>query len=97
MNAWQIALDVRHAQALDADSRASLQTLIGHLDALMGERTIMLADREQMQKLLEERKHVAHTLAVFYHSPLSISSVQPVLDLAEQMTPSLAKRERSLS
>ncbi len=80
MNAWKIALDVRHAQALDADSRVAMQTLIGHLDALMG-----------------ERQEIAQVLATFYAAPLSMSSVQPVLDLATRLTPALGKRERLLS
>jgi hypothetical protein len=80
MNAWQIALDVRHAQAVDSDARAALQTLIGHLDALMG-----------------ERQQIAQTLEAFYRAPLSMSSVQPVLDLATQMVPTLTRRDKVLS
>ena len=38
MNARQIALDIHHAQAVDSDARAALQTLIAHLDALLAER-----------------------------------------------------------
>lgn len=76
MNAWQIALDVRKAQAAADESRASLTTLIRHLDALMG-----------------ERQRIAETLTTFYQAPLSVSSVQPVLDLAVEMTPALGARK----
>jgi hypothetical protein len=59
----------------------------------------------EIDALIGERVLIAQTLADFYTAPLSMSSVQPVLDLAVQLNPSLGlsaalgkapKRERSL-
>ena len=36
-----------------------------------------------------DRRHIAEILATFYCAPLSMSSVQPLLDLAVELNPSL--------
>lgn len=56
-----------------------------------------------LDRLTAERALVAETLATFYAAPLSLSSVQPVLDLAVRLNPTLwgkpspSKRELILS
>lgn len=47
----------------------------------------------QAEELLAERAEIAETLTAFYLAPLSLSSVQPLLDLAVRLNPSL-KEER---
>ena len=39
-----------------------------------------------------DRRHIAEVLATFYRAPLSLSSVQPLLTLAEELNPSLKER-----
>ena len=39
--------------------------------------------------LVAERQHIAQVLAAFYRAPVSLSSLQPILDLAGDMNPSL--------
>ena len=50
-----------------------------------------------LDDLIAERTRIAETLACFYAAPLSISSVAPLLALAERMNPALAKRDKVLS
>lgn len=45
----------------------------------------------EVDALLGERVLIAETLAAFYRAPLSMSSVQPILDLAVRLNPSLAR------
>ena len=47
---------------------------------------------DAIDALRAEREHIAQTLATFYRAPLSMSSVQPVLTLAEELCPALVKR-----
>jgi len=43
----------------------------------------------QIDELLRERDHIIETLTAFYHSDISMSSLQPVLDLCVELNPSL--------
>jgi hypothetical protein len=48
----------------------------------------------RLETLLRERAHIAAVLATFYRAELSTSSVQPILDLAVQLTPELAQAQQ---
>ena len=41
-----------------------------------------------------DRRHIADVLATFYRAPLSMSSVQPLLTLAEELNPGLKESKR---
>jgi len=43
----------------------------------------------QVERLLKERALIVDVLSQFYRSDISISSLQPLMDLAVQLTPSL--------
>lgn len=76
-----------------ASLQAALQTLHASADDA---RTAAQAVAAEVDALLGERVAIAQTLADFYRAPLSMSSVQPLLDLAVKLNPSL-RRDRSLS
>lgn len=40
-----------------------------------------------IEEILEQRDKIARVLAEFYRAPLSMSSVQPILDLAVELNP----------
>ena len=48
---------------------------------------------EQIEALIwrNDRRHIADILATFYRAPLSMSSVQPLLTLAEELNPGLKR------
>jgi len=48
----------------------------------------------RLETVLRERAHITAVLATFYRAELSASSVQPILDLAVQLTPELARAEQ---
>ena len=43
----------------------------------------------QIDELLRERAHIIETLTTFYRSDISMSSLQPLLDLCVELNPSL--------
>jgi len=43
----------------------------------------------QVERLLKERALIVDVLSQFYRSDISISSLQPVMDIAVQLNPSL--------
>lgn len=55
------------------------------------ERAIVHANEERAHAN-EERAHIVAVLSAFVHAPISISSLQPVLDLAVELNPSLKER-----
>lgn len=42
-----------------------------------------------VDRLIAQRQHIIRVLSAFYRAPLSISSAQPVLDLARDLNPNL--------
>ena len=48
----------------------------------------------RLEALLRERQQIADTLAAFYRADRTMSSMQPLLDLAVQLTPELAQAEQ---
>jgi hypothetical protein len=50
----------------------------------------MMENQQAIQRACAENARIAAILATFYRAPLSMSSVQPLLDLAVEMNPSLA-------
>lgn len=47
---------------------------------------------EWQRQMKAERAHIVEVLSAFVHAPISISSLQPVLDLAVELNPSLKER-----
>ena len=45
-----------------------------------------------LERLLDERAEIAAILKTFYEADLSMSSVQPILELAERLNPGLRPR-----
>jgi hypothetical protein len=43
--------------------------------------------------IVEERARIRRILAEFYRAPLSMASVQPILDLAVELNPELKERK----
>lgn len=76
-----------------APLQAALRNLHADADDV---RTAVQSVAAEVDALIGERVLIAQTLAEFYAAPLSMSSVQPILDLAVRLNPSLARRERSL-
>jgi Tfp pilus assembly protein PilN len=46
----------------------------------------------QVERLLKERQHIIDVLTTFYRSDISISALQPILDLARELNPALDER-----
>lgn len=80
------ALLLKHATAPVSALDESIIDTQRHLDMLQYQLQDML------RRLEAERAHIALTLAAFYRAPLSMSSVQPVLTLAETLNPELRGR-----
>lgn len=81
---------------LDAQRIAGLmveqmQELAKRVEALQTERRQSF-DLEQWNVMEAERRHIVEVLSAFVHAPISISSLQPVLDLAVELNPSLKER-----
>lgn len=81
---------------LDAQRIAGLmveqmQELAKRVEALQAERRQSF-DLEQWNVMEAERRHIIEVLSAFVHAPISISSLQPVLDLAVELNPSLKER-----
>ena len=84
---WQ-ATDVLHIPAIVRQANEAAQALQEAADAIQQEtRTAVSA----IDTLLGERARIAAVLADFYNAPLSISAVQPILDLALELNPGMAK------
>jgi len=49
--------------------------------------------RMELRRMRNDRRHVAEVLATFYTAPLSASALQPILDLAVELNPSLKERK----
>jgi hypothetical protein len=72
---------------------ATLQNALRTLRASADDtRTAVSVVAGEVDALLGERLMIAQTLADFYRAPLSMSSVQPILELAERLNPSLRDR-----
>lgn len=69
---------------------AKLQALVRDLQADHDDAgTTMRALIAEIDALIGERVALADTLRTFYQAPLSMSSVQPILDMAVRLNPSL--------
>lgn len=72
---------------------ARLQALVQDMHARHDDTgTALRALVAELDALIGERMSIADTLRTFHQSTLSMSSVQPVLALAEALNPSLVKR-----
>ena len=49
----------------------------------------------QVERLLAERRRIVDVLTTFYRSDISISSLQPLMDLCTELNPALRTAERS--
>ena len=47
-----------------------------------------------VEQLVAERTHIREVLTTFYRSDITMSSLQPVLDLARNLNPTLDERSR---
>jgi hypothetical protein len=68
---------------------------------LVGDAHTLEESVERLSRAIDEkvaeRQHIIEVLSAFYRAPLSASSVQPVLTLAEQLNPALnAQRDDNL-
>jgi len=70
-------------KAFFARSEAAAATLAA-VDELHSTVNALIAERDT---LVAEREALARTLALFLNAPISISSLQPILDLARAMNP----------
>jgi hypothetical protein len=53
-------------------------------------RTLLLY---QLEEVIKIHQRIAQTLAEFYRAPLSMASVQPLLDLAVELNPELKEKK----
>lgn len=90
----------RGAEKLDRDRSAErfarrLANAEQMADVLEQEKQQTLADlRKTVARLSMEVHGISRTLATFYRAPLSMSSVQPILTLAEELNPGLREEKR---
>ena len=68
---------------------AELRTLVQRAAAMQAENDRLRAQVPPSERMV---RRCAAVLATFYRAPLSLSSVQPLLTLAEELNPSLEER-----
>ena len=71
------------------DTQRMLQQLDREIQTLVARAEAMQTEND---KLRAREARCASVLATFYRAPLSMSSVQPLLTLAEELNPSLKER-----
>lgn len=79
------------------DTQRIAVLLVDQLRDLAQRVEAMQTQRDQEQEHIEaviwrnDRRHIAEVLAAFYRAPVSLSSLQPVLNLAVELNPELSK------
>ncbi len=71
----------------DEDTRDEQQPLVPSMTSSLKNDLDFLVNR--LELLIAVHQHTIAVLSTFYRAELSLSSVQPVLDLAVQLNPSL--------
>jgi hypothetical protein len=90
----------QHRDDITAQRAAWARTMARELQTMTPHAPLMMADTpasraiaalnafdHTLKALIEEREHIASVLADFYRAPISMSSLQPILDLAVEMNP----------
>ena len=74
---------------------SDLETTLDHLNcSIEGLKAELDHVAPLVDTLVTERAHIVATLTAFYQSDLTLSSVQPILDLATQLNPALTDMGR---
>ena len=86
-------LDTLNALAVYG-TRAALEHVPAQEWIAPEQRQPLLSREDELRLATEQLDRIAQILADFYRAPLSISSVQPILDLAVELNPSLLRESK---